>query len=109
MAEPDDVDPIIKVRRQWNDWRTASYRLSDVFGWHWDATSGGTGAPASQPFIHAYVWCNRILDGELAHPCSPGEAPHRIRVCITQKGNEGAWDLVVALAGSMPARAEATL
>lgn len=75
------------VRRQWNDYRRARYRLEDVQGFHWDTVSGGVGAPAPQPFVHAYVWCNGMQEGELAHSCAHGAGPHRIKVCIVRKDN----------------------
>jgi len=79
--------PEIVVRRQWNDWRTATYRLQDFESPHWDNTSGGVGAPAPRLFIHGYVWCDGAIDGEVAHSCSHGEGPHRIKVCVVKKDN----------------------
>jgi hypothetical protein len=92
----------VEVRRQWNDWQLARYRISDVAGWHWDNMSGGINATAPQYFVHAYVWCNAMIDGELAHSCSHGSGPHQIKVCITKKGNENAWAHVLRLAGPRP-------
>ena len=80
-------DPIITVRRQWNDWRQARYRLSDLSDFQMDDTSGGVWAVAPRPFLHAFVWCNRMIDGELAHSCNHGPPPHRIKICIVKKDN----------------------
>ena len=45
--------------------------------------------------MHGYVLCDRMIDGELGHSCRHGPAPHRIKICITKKGNEAVFDLVV--------------
>jgi hypothetical protein len=98
----EDKSAIITVRRQWNDWRMATYRLDDVAELHWSAVSGGVQAVAPKPFIHGYVQCDRMLAGELAHSCRHGEGPHRIKVCVTKKGNEGVWKKLLQRAGPRP-------
>jgi hypothetical protein len=77
----------IKIRRQWNDWRITEIEYSKISDLHWNNTSGGVGAPAPQYFIHAYIWCNSYV-GDLAHSCSHGEGPHRIKICITKTDND---------------------
>lgn len=84
-------EPVVWVRRQWNDYRDAAYRIRDVSGWHWSDVSGGVNVAAPRPFIHAYVSCNSIIAGELAHSCSHGKGPHRIKVCVTKKMNKKIW------------------
>ena len=37
----------VEVRRQWNDWRFAEYRITDISGMHWDNVSGGVYAHRS--------------------------------------------------------------
>ncbi len=86
----DEQGPLVWVRRQWNDYRKAQYRLRDLQGAHWDWTSGGVNVPAPQPFMHGYVWCNGMLGGELAHSCAHGPGPHRIQVCVVKKDNTAA-------------------
>ena len=83
MNEESEV--IVWVRRQWNDWRNAAYKIEDVSGYHWDDTSGGVQARANRAYLHAYVWCNEMVKGELAHSCRHGAGPHRIKVCIIKK------------------------
>jgi hypothetical protein len=79
----------VKVRRQWNDSsRIATCRLEDLSGVHWDTTSGGVEAPTPQPFLHAYVQCDAMIAGELAHSGAHGACPHRIKVCIVKKDND---------------------
>ena len=92
----DAADLLIDVRRQWNDWRHASYRLSQIGGLHWDNMSGGLGASAPQLFMHGYVMCDAMESGELAHSCTHGPPPHRIKVCITKKGNEAVFSELLA-------------
>jgi len=56
---------LVRVRRQWNDYRVALYRIEDVTGAHWDQVSGGVQAKAPRYFIHAYGRCNGMVEGEL--------------------------------------------
>ncbi|HHY32804.1 MAG TPA: hypothetical protein GX515_07250 [Firmicutes bacterium] len=79
---------IVWVRRQWNHWQKAAYRLKDLTGIHWDVVSGGCQAPAPRPFIHAYVQCDAMIEGELAHSGVHGPCPHTIKVCIVKKDND---------------------
>ena len=95
---------LVVVRRQWNNWQRASYRLADLDGIHWDSISGGVRAPAPQAFLHAYVRCDGMLDGELAHSGAHGPCPHPIKVCVVKADNEPAvirW--LVQRAGPKPA------
>lgn len=88
------------VRRQWNDLRVAKYQLSGVERVHWGRISGGCKAIAPQSFLHGYVWCSGILEGELGHSCTHGPPPHRIKVCIVKKDNDAnTYARLVALAG----------
>jgi hypothetical protein len=80
-------DPIVCIRRQWNDYRIGKVRLSQLSNPRWDNISGGAMAPAPQMFIHGYVWCNEV-EGEIAHSCSHGAGPHKIKVCVVKKDNE---------------------
>jgi hypothetical protein len=75
-------------RRQFDDHRHAAYRLEDVSGWHWSDISGGVQHRANRHYLHAYVMCDGMIAGELAHSCEHGPPPHRTKVCITKKGNE---------------------
>jgi hypothetical protein len=93
-SNPNDV--IVTVRRQWNDWREATYRLSDIRGLHWTNLSGGVNAAAPKAFIHGYVWCDRMIAGELAHSCEHGKGPHEIKVCLVKKANKAIWPQILA-------------
>ena len=95
------------VRRQWNDWRHALYHLADIEHPHWDNMSGGVYAVAPQYFLHAYVWCDGMVEGELAHSCSHGSGPHRIKICVTKKGNDPmVFARLAETAGPKPLRRE---
>src|SRR6266404_6284293 len=83
----DNILDVVVVRRQWNDWRTARYRIGDLDGLHMSDISGGINARAPRDFMHGYVSCDGMIDGELSHSCRHGEGPHRIKVCVVQKDN----------------------
>ena len=68
----------VVVRRQWNSMEHATYRLENLTGVRWDTVSGGVRAPASQPFLHGYVQCDAMLEGDLAHSCQHGSGPHNV-------------------------------
>jgi hypothetical protein len=89
--EKRDTEPVVWVRRHWNDWRDAKYRIADVAGWHMSDVSGGINQSAPRPFIHAYVRCDGMIEGELAHSGSHGPCPHMIKVCVTKKMNKEFW------------------
>lgn len=83
-------EPTVRVRRQWNDHRIATYRLADIQNLHWSDVSGGLGARAPQEFLSGYVLCDALIAGELAHACGHGRPPHRIKVCVTRTDNSKA-------------------
>lgn len=89
-------DTMVNVRRQWNDWSEAVYRLSDIAGLHWDNVSGGVQARAPRSFVHGYVMCDEMVSGAISHSCQHGKGPHRIKVCIVKKGNEAAFPAILA-------------
>jgi hypothetical protein len=103
ISMTNELEQIVIVRRQWNDnWRHARYRLDDIFNMHWTDVSGGVNARAPRKFVHGYVRCDGMIDGELAHSCRHGTAPHYIKVCMTKKGNEPVWPKILERTGSGP-------
>lgn len=99
---------VVKVRRHWNDWRIATYHLADLGGVHWDTMSGGVQSTAPQPFLHGYVVCAQMLDGELAHSGAHGPCPHEIKVCVVKKDNAPTiFAGLCTAAGPKPPRATA--
>lgn len=91
------TEPVeIHIRRQWsNAGRIGKVLLSDLDGFHYDVVSGGYGreggfgSVAPRPFVHAYVYCDKVK-GEIGHTCMHGPPPHRIKVCVVQKDNSRA-------------------
>lgn len=99
-SETSDED--VSIRRHWNDWKIARVEFSHLENPHWDWVSGGVGVPAPRPFIHAYVWCTDVV-GHIAHSCTHGEAPHRIKVVIVKKDNaQVIWDRLLSIVGPKP-------
>lgn len=81
-------DTKVQVRRKWKDHMTGTVLLKDLGGFHRSQISGGILVKAPRPFIHAYMDCTDIIDGEIAHSCEHGEPPHNIKVVLTRKDNE---------------------
>ena len=92
------------VRRDWNDHRVGAISWSDLRDPRWDRISGGEQNHTPQPFIHAYVWCDRVK-GDIAHSCIHGPPPHNIKVCLVRKDNSNqVWARLLELAGPKPRR-----
>lgn len=70
----------VRIRRQWNDQRIGTVRWSDLDHPRWDVVSGGTQVRSPQPFIHAYVYCDKVK-GKIAHSCNHGPGPTTSR-CV---------------------------
>src|SRR5687767_7034922 len=45
----------------------------------WDYIGGGIG-PRSQWRVYAYVMCDAMLSGKIAHSCKHGPPPHNLRL-----------------------------
>lgn len=94
----------VRVRRDWNDHRIGTVEYSDLANPRWDIVSGGTQVRTPQPFIHAYVWCNRVR-GDIAHSCRHGPGPHNIKVCLVRKDNtKEVWNYLLKIVGAKPPR-----
>ena len=86
-AELDIDSATVWVRRHWNGWDGAKYRLRNLTNPRWDDVSGGVRSRAPRDLVHGYVMCDEELEGELAHACTHGPPPHRIKVCVVAKDN----------------------
>jgi hypothetical protein len=75
---PDDM--LICVQSEWNGWKTARVRLSDLEDIHWFQP-----IRAPRPIAHGYICCSRIVAGEVPHDCHSVSAPHRLRVCVLKR------------------------
>ena len=98
---PSTADPIVRVRRQWHDYRIGSVTLSQLRKLRWDWLSGGVEAPTPQPFMHGYVWCTDG-QGDLAHSGTHGPCPHEIKVCMVKKDHRALWPRLLEIAGPKP-------
>ena len=65
MKNDQAGETIVRVRRQYNDWRDAAYRLRDISGFHYSDVSGGINARANREYLCAYVQCDQMIQGEL--------------------------------------------
>lgn len=49
------------------------------------------------------MYCDKIVEGELAHSCRHGEGPHYIKVCVVKKDNDKAtWEQILLVVGPKP-------
>jgi hypothetical protein len=97
IVNGNNGDVTVQVRRQWNDWAIATYRLSDIAELHWSRQGGGLRHRTPRAFLHGYVMCDQKIAGRLSHSCKHGPPPHRIKICITKKGNEGIFGELLRL------------
>lgn len=88
MSKEDEVTEKMIVRRHWNDYRKAVIRASKFQYPHWDRESGGVGVNSPHPMVYGYINCDEVEEGELAHSCTHGPAPHRIKVVMVKKDND---------------------
>ncbi|PKB82813.1 MAG: hypothetical protein BZY88_03650 [SAR202 cluster bacterium Io17-Chloro-G9] len=94
----------VRVRRQWNDQRIGAVHWSDLENPRWDVLSGGAQVRAPQPFVHAYVYCDKVK-GNIAHSCNHGPGPHNIKVCLVKKDNsKEVWNYLMKVVGKKPSR-----
>lgn len=73
-------DALVVVQGGWTDWRTAMVRVRDLRDVHWSQPSG-----APRPLIHAFVHCNTLIVGEIAHECHLTPRPHCLAVCVLKR------------------------
>jgi hypothetical protein len=72
-----ETETLVQVQREWDGWKTAEVRLSDLRDVHWFQPDR-----APRPMVHGYISCSAIVSGEIPHECSPAHAPHQLLVCI---------------------------
>ena len=93
----------IKVRRQPNDYRIATYAFEDVKNYRWDNITGGSKQHTANWALFAIVSCTQMIEGEVGHSGIHGPCPHDIKVAITRKDNPASYDFLASLAGQKPA------
>jgi hypothetical protein len=72
-----DNGTLVVVQRQWNDWRTAMVRLTDLENIHWFQPDH-----APRPLIHADVCRTKVLSGTMSEDCQQSSPQSRLRVCV---------------------------
>lgn len=80
-------DETVIVRRHWNDFRKAKVLRRNLAGLRMDQISGGVNTCSPHPMVYGYMYCNQILEGELAHSCAHGPGPHEIKVVVVGVDN----------------------
>src|SRR3984893_7402173 len=89
LSEPkSESDLTVCVRRHPSGGQTAVYRFSDIDGFHRRRVSDGVRPETSPDALFGYVMCDGAVSGGVAHSCSHGPAPHRIKVCIPKTCNK---------------------
>jgi hypothetical protein len=71
---------VIRVQREWDGWRSAQVRTSDLEDVHWLQPGR-----APRPLVHGYISCADIVDGDLPHDCGLTHGPHRLLVCVVKR------------------------
>ena len=98
-------DEIIWVKRSPTDWESAKYPFEALENPCWGDYAGGLQVPLPYPFIQGYVWCNGMVEGEVAHSGSHGPCPHRIKVCVIKRYNDPkVYDKLISIVGPGPSR-----
>jgi hypothetical protein len=98
VARQDTGDAIVAVQTEWNGWRTAMVHVADLDAIHWAQPAG-----APRPLLHATVWCDRIVSGNVGHACNLTPPPHRLLVCLLKSHLPPAvFDRLAARADSSP-------
>ena len=82
------MDELVNVRRQPNDRRIATYRVDEVDGIHFSAVTGGIQTLLPYQALCGYVYCDAMVEGELAHSCDHGKGTRRIKVVIPKIDND---------------------
>jgi hypothetical protein len=71
-------DAVVRVHQEWDGWRSAEVRSSDLRDVHWFQPRR-----APQRLVHGYVSCAKVAH-DLQHDCE-GTPAHRLRVCILKR------------------------
>jgi hypothetical protein len=84
MSKSDTV----VVRKRWNAADSAEVSLDALWDLHFRDEPGGVCRAMPRAFLSAYVWCDKIPAGALAHQCRVDPpAPHDLLVYILPSDN----------------------
>jgi hypothetical protein len=78
MQAYDDI--LIRVHAEWNGWRNAEVRVSDLHEVYWFQPDG-----APRALVHGYISCSNIVTGDVPHDCNRRSTAHRLLVCILKR------------------------
>ena len=82
--EPDTVI----VRRRWNAPETTAVLIDSLWDLHFRDEPGGVCRALPRAFLSAYVWCDKLPAGALAHVCrAEPPPPHDLLVHILPSDN----------------------
>jgi len=71
---------LIRVHCTWSGWQNAEVRLRDIRDVHWFRPDR-----APHAFLHGFVSCRDIVNGQIPHHCDGASAPHTLRVCLLKR------------------------
>ena len=84
MSKADTV----VIRRQWNAPVTAEISIDMLWDLHFRDEPGGVCSAFPRAFLSAYIWCDKLPSGALAHVCrADPPPPHDLLVCILPSDN----------------------
>lgn len=88
------------------DDRIAAVPFDRLHGIRWSDSTGGAISVqrrAGRQMIIVHFDCTDIVEGEVAHSCTHGPPPHRIRACVVKKDNPKAtYDRLLEIVGPKP-------
>jgi hypothetical protein len=82
-----DSNPIIIVRRRWDDPQSATVALKHARELAIKDQPGGICGPIPRPFLFARVWCDHFIEGAAIHTCDLRTAPHELELCVLERDN----------------------
>ncbi|MEJ0035920.1 MAG: hypothetical protein WDO68_07540 [Gammaproteobacteria bacterium] len=83
----DKADTVI-IRRKWNAADTTEVGVDTLWDLHFRDEPGGVCRALPRAFLSAYVWCDKLPAGGLAHQCrADPPPPHDLLVCILPGDN----------------------
>ena len=93
---------LISVTRSKGDYKSATVKINNLDGFHWDTTSGGARVYTGTYNLYAYMSCDKIEKGEIGHSGIHGPCPHNIKVYISKGSNEKYFNYIARGAGEKP-------
>lgn len=76
------------VVRHKGDYKKGKVRVEDILDVRWDRISGGVKKNDGMWGLYGYIYCNKIVEGEIGHSGIHGSCPHYIKVRIQKCDND---------------------